>query len=114
MNYVNPFLYDETIPSVLLIRNQNKSFFRRIVEGDTISFEEPETFKLQRGVEYDYEDFPLQPLGKYEIRMKNDSYGGKYVSGCYYNAYKCIGDVWMVENDNGKFMLFDREDITFF
>ena len=68
--------------------------------------------KLEENVEYKYDELPIQPVGRYEICMKRDCNGGRFIAGCLYHAYKCSSGIWMVETDEGTFFWIKDENFT--
>lgn len=63
--------------------------------------------------EYDFQDLPFQPIGKYVVCMKRNCHGERFVDGLYYNAYECVNGDWMLETDNGTYMLVEKSDFEF-
>ncbi len=63
---------------------------------------------LENDKEYEIDDLPLQPIGKYVVCMKCDCADGRFVAGLNYNAFKCASDEWMLETDNGTYMWIER------
>ena len=63
--------------------------------------------------EYDFQDLPFQPIGKYVVCMKRNCHGGRFVEGLYYNAYKCVNGDWMLETDNGTYMCIEKQNFEY-